>query len=134
MVLTLGSLGSLVRMMRANVLEELGKAYVKALRAKGIGERRVMYVHVLRNALNPMITVFGYQFASLLSGAALVEIVFSWPGLGRVMLDAVQSADYYLVMGGVLMSGVLLVIGNLIADILLAWVDPRIRFGMESGN
>jgi peptide/nickel transport system permease protein len=126
-VLTLGSLGSLVRMMRANVLEELGKTYVKALRAKGIGERRVLYVHVLRNALNPMITVFGYQFASLLSGAALVEIVFSWPGLGRVMLDAVQSADYYLVMGGVLMSGVLLVLGNLIADILLAWADPRIR-------
>jgi peptide/nickel transport system permease protein len=89
--------------------------------------RRVMYAHVLRNALNPMITVFGYQFSSLLSGAALVEILFAWPGLGRVMLDGVQSADHYLVMGGVLISGVLLVAGNLIADILLAWADPRIR-------
>jgi len=126
-ILTLGSAGSLVRMMRANVLEELGKPYVRAARAKGIGMRRVMYAHVLRNAINPMITVFGYQFSSLLSGAALVEIVFAWPGLGRVMLDAVQSSDYYLVMGGVLISGVLLIAGNLLADILLAWADPRIR-------
>lgn len=127
-VLAAGSVGSLLRIMRSNMLEVLGSQFILAARAKGLTRRRILFVHALRNALNPMITIFGYQFSSLLSGAALVEIVVGWPGLGRVMLHASRAQDLYLVMGGVLVGGVLLILGNLIADILLALFDPRIRY------
>jgi peptide/nickel transport system permease protein len=128
LVLSLGSIASLQRIMRANMLEVLNKPYILAARARGLSTGRVLFVHALRNAVNPMVTIFGYQFSALLSGAALIEIVFGWPGLGTVMLEAVQAQDLYLVMGGVLISGVLLITGNLLADLLLAAVDPRIRY------
>ncbi|OGX59685.1 MAG: hypothetical protein A2306_05835 [Omnitrophica WOR_2 bacterium RIFOXYB2_FULL_38_16] len=97
-------------------------------RAKGLPENRVIYVHALRNAINPLITLFGYELSSLLGGAALIEIICNWPGLGSLMLTAVRAKDVYLVMSSMLMGGVLLLLGNLIADILLAWSDPRIRY------
>ncbi len=125
--LSLGSVAALQRIMRGNMLEELGKQYVLAARAKGLPEDRVIYVHALRNALNPLITLLGYEFAGLLSGAAIMEIITSWPGLGALMLTAVRSKDIYLVMASMLMGGVMFIIGNLIADILLAKADPRIR-------
>ena len=127
--LSLGSVAALQRIMRGNMLEELGKQYVLAARAKGLPENRVIYVHALRNALNPLITLLGYEFAGLLSGAAIMEIITSWPGLGALMLTAVRSKDIYLVMASMLMGGVMFIIGNLIADILLAKADPRIRTG-----
>ena len=127
-VLSLAPISYLQRIMRSSILEEMDKPYVRVLIAKGLSFSRIMYIHVLRNALNPLITIFGYQIASLLSGAALVEIICGWPGLGQVMLNAVRAQDLYLVMGAVLMSGMLLIIGNLIADILLAFADPRIRY------
>lgn len=127
-VLSLGSIAVLQRIMRASLLEVLGSPYVVAARARGLKKTRVLYIHVLKNALNPMITIFGYQLSALLSGAAITEIVLGWPGLGQIMLEAVRKQDMYLVMGSVLMSGIFLIVGNLIADILLGIADPRIRF------
>jgi peptide/nickel transport system permease protein len=127
--ISLGSIAALQRIMRGNMLEELGKQYVLAARAKGLPEDRVIYVHALRNAVNPLITLLGYEFSGLLSGAALMEIITSWPGLGALMLTAVRSKDIYLVMASMMMGGVMFIVGNLIADILLAKADPRIRIG-----
>ena len=126
-VLALGSIGSLQRIMRGNMLSVLRQQYILAARAKGLPEHQVIYRHALRNAFNPLVTLLGYEFASLLSGAALVEIVCSWPGLGNLMLTAVRAKDVYLVMASLLMGGVLLLLGNLLADLLLRWVDPRIN-------
>ena len=101
--------------------------YVTTARAKGLSGKRVIFKHILRNAINPMITIFGYQLSALLSGMGLTEAVLAYPGLGYLMLDAVLQQDLFLVMGGLVMSSVLLLVGNLIADILLATVDPRIK-------
>lgn len=128
LALSIGSVAALQRIMRGNMLEVLGQQYILTARAKGLPENRVIYRHALRNAINPLITLLGYAFSSLLSGAALIEIICSWPGLGSLMLTAVRSKDIYLVMASMLMGGVLFIIGNLLADILLAKVDPRIRF------
>ncbi len=127
-VISIGSVAGLQRIMRGNLLEVLRKQYILAARAKGLPENRVIYKHALRNAINPLITILGYHLSGLLSGAALIEIIFSWPGLGTVMLTAVRAKDLYLVMASMLMGGVLLFLGNLLADIMLMWVDPRIRY------
>jgi peptide/nickel transport system permease protein len=127
-VLSASALAYYQRILRGNMIEILSQQYITTARAKGLPERTVIYKHALRNAINPLVTIFGYELSALLSGAALVEIICSWPGLGRLMLDAVLSKDLYLVMGGFLMSSVLLILGNLIADILLVVVDPRIRY------
>jgi len=126
--LSVYSIGSLQRLMRGNMLETLRQQYLLTARAKGLPENRVIYVHALRNAVNPLITILGYSFSSLLSGAALLEIIYGWPGLGNLMLTAVRSKDVYLVMASFMMSGILFLIGNLLADILLAKCDPRIRY------
>lgn len=121
------SLAGLQRQMRANLLDVLDSDYVKFARAKGLSEFKVIYKHALRNALNPMITMLGFEFASLLSGAALTEYVFQYPGLGRLVLEAVLKSDINLVMASLMMGAVMLIVGNLIADILLIITDPRIR-------
>ncbi len=116
-----------MRQMRGSLLEVLRLDYVTTARAKGLDERTVVMKHALRNALNPLITLFGYTLGTLLSGSLVAEIVFSWPGLGRLTYEAILSRDQYLVVGSVLMAAVVLVLGNLIADLLLAAADPRIR-------
>lgn len=121
------SLASLQRQMRANMLDVLDSDYVKFARAKGLSEFSVIYKHALRNAINPMITLLGFEFAGLLSGAALTEYVFQYPGLGRLILEAVMKSDINLVMASLMMGAIMLVLGNLIADILLIITDPRIR-------
>lgn len=121
------SLASLQRQMRANMLDVLDSDYVKFARAKGLSEFKVVYKHALRNAINPMITLLGFEFAGLLSGAALTEYVFNYPGLGTLILEAVMKSDINLVMASLMMGAVMLVVGNLIADILLILTDPRIR-------
>ncbi|MDD5675771.1 MAG: ABC transporter permease, partial [Chitinivibrionales bacterium] len=126
-ILTISSLAGLQRISRGNMLEELRKQYVVTARAKGLPEGRVIYHHALRNAINPLITLFGFELSALLSGAAVLEIIVNWPGLGSLMLAAVRSQDVFLVMGDMLIGGVLLTCGNLIADILLIVVDPRVR-------
>ena len=121
------SLAGLQRQMRASLLDVLDSDYVKFARAKGLSEFKVIYKHALRNAINPMISLLGFEFASLLSGAALTEFVFQYPGLGRLVLEAVLKSDINLVMASLMMGAIMLIMGNLIADILLIITDPRIR-------
>lgn len=121
------SLSGLQRQMRANMLEVLDSDYVKFARAKGLSEGKVLFKHALRNAVNPMITLLGFEFAGLLSGAALTEYVFQYPGLGRLILEAVMKSDINLVMASLMMGTIMLILGNLIADILLMITDPRLR-------
>ena len=123
------SLSGLQRQMRANMLEVLDSDYIKFARAKGVSEGKVIFKHALRNAVNPMITLLGFEFAGLLSGAALTEYVFQYPGLGRLILEAVMKSDINLVMASLMMGTIMLILGNLIADILLMITDPRIRSG-----
>lgn len=127
-VLVTASVAGLSRYTRGNMLDQLRQDYVMVARAKGLPERVVVYRHAARNALNPLITILGFDLGGILGGAALTEIVTGYPGLGSVMLQAVRAMDYHLVMGALLIGGVLLILGNLIADILLAWADPRVRY------
>jgi peptide/nickel transport system permease protein len=122
------SVGGLMRYMRNNLLDVLRADYVKTARAKGVSERRVIFRHALRNAINPLVTLFGFELGGLLSGAAFVENILGYPGLGRLVLEAVLKKDVFVVMGSLLMGSVLLILGNLTADVLLALVDPRIRY------
>ena len=117
-----------MRQMRANLLDVLRLDYVTTARAKGLAEDVVVWKHAVRNAINPLITLFGFTLASLLSGSFIVEIVMNWPGLGSLTLEALQRQDLYLVMGSVVMAATMLVLGNLIADVLLAVADPRIKY------
>lgn len=128
LVVGLVPLASRMRQMRGNLLDVLRLDYVTTARSKGLDETTVIYKHALRNALNPMITLFGYTLGALVSGSFVAEIIFSWPGLGRLTLDAILTQDQYLVMGSVLMASVVLIAGNLIADLLLALADPRISY------
>jgi peptide/nickel transport system permease protein len=125
------SLSGLQRQMRANMLEVLDSDYIKFARAKGLKESKVIFKHALRNAVNPMITLLGFEFAGLLSGAALTEYDFQYPGLGRLILEAVMKSDINLVMASLMMGTMMLIIGNLLADILLAITDPRLKRGQE---
>ncbi len=127
-VVSVAAIASLQRIMRGNLLEVLRQQYILAARARGLPENRVIYVHALRNAINPLVTIFGYHLSDLLSGEALTEIICNWPGIGSVMLTAVRAQDIYLVMASMMMGAVLLLAGNLLSDCLLAWVDPRIRY------
>ncbi|MDB6125620.1 MAG: transporter substrate-binding protein [Pedosphaera sp.] len=126
-VLAASELAGIMRQMRSNMLDALRSEFVTTARAKGIPEGWVIYKHVLRNAINPLLTIFGYSLAGLLSGAFIVENIMAWPGLGRLTMEALSAKDYPLVVAGVVMAAALLVIGNFIADLLLAWSDPRIR-------
>jgi peptide/nickel transport system permease protein len=119
-------LASRMRQMRAGMLDVLSLDYVTTARAKGLPESAVIGRHALRTALNPMITLFGLTLGSLLSGSFIAEYIFSWPGLGTITIEAIQRQDQYLVLGAVTMAAFVLVLGNLVADVLLAIADPRI--------
>jgi ABC-type dipeptide/oligopeptide/nickel transport system permease component len=125
--LGLGMAAILTRMVRTSMLEELSQDYIRTARAKGVSERRVVYVHALRNALNPVLTVIGLQFGSLLAGAIVTETIFSWPGIGRLTLSAISNRDYALVQGCILAIGLTYVAVNLLTDSLYAFADPRLR-------
>jgi len=127
LVLAAAELAGIMRQMRSNLLDTLRAEYVTAARAKGLSEGWVIYKHALRNAINPLLTIFGYSLAALLSGAFIVENVMAWPGLGRLTIEALFAKDHQLVVAAVVMATALLVVGNFIADLLLAWSDPRIR-------
>jgi len=126
-VLGTGSLAVFARYMRTEVLDVLGLDYVRTARAKGLPESHVLYRHALRNALIPVATVVGGSLPALLAGAATTEYVFSWPGMGRLAVDAAGSRDYPVVMGLVLIAAVLILVGNLLSDILYGLIDPRIQ-------
>lgn len=125
--LSITSFAGLQRITRGELLDVLRQDYIQTARAKGLPENRVIYVHALRNAINPLITLLGFELAGLLSGAFIAEFFFNWPGLGRLTLQAVQNQDLYLLMASLVMGAVLLIVGNLIADLLLKAADPRIR-------
>jgi peptide/nickel transport system permease protein len=126
-VLGTGSLAIFARYMRTEMLDVLGQDYVRTARAKGLPQRLVLYGHALRNAMIPAVTVLGGLLPTLLAGAATTEYVFSWPGMGRLAVDAAVSRDYPVVMGLVLIAAVLILVGNLLSDILYGVIDPRIR-------
>ncbi|MBW4663735.1 MAG: ABC transporter permease [Chroococcus sp. CMT-3BRIN-NPC107] len=125
--LSITSFAGLQRITRGELLDVLRQDYIQTARAKGLPENRVIYVHALRNAVNPLITLLGFELASLLSGAFIAEFFFNWPGLGRLILQAVTAQDLYVVMASLVMGAVMLIVGNLLADLLLKVVDPRIR-------
>lgn len=127
LAVAIGSIAILQRRMRGNLLDVLGEEYVRTARAKGLPERTVIYKHAVRNAINPMITLLGFEFAALLSGFAIIENIVSWPGLGQMMLDALLKQDVNLAMAGVMTGAIMLLLGNLLADVLLALSDPRIK-------
>lgn len=127
LALSITSFAGLQRVMRGQLLDVLRQDYIQMARAKGLPENRVIYVHALRNAVNPLVTLLGFEFASLLGGAFITETYFNWPGLGRLTLQAVQSQDLYLVMASLMMGATMLIVGNLLADVALTFVDPRIK-------
>jgi len=117
----------LTRMVRTSMLEELSQDYIRTARAKGLPERTVVYRHALRNAMIPIITVLGLQFGVLLAGAIVTEKIFSWPGIGRLTVDAISNRDYFLVQGCILAIGLTYVVVNLLTDVLYSVANPRIR-------
>ena len=125
--LALGMMGVLVRLVRASMLEALGEDYIRTARAKGTPGWRVVAVHALRNALMPVTTVAGLQAGALLAGAILTETIFAWPGLGRLLVEAISARDYPLVQGCVLTIGVSYVTVNLVTDLVYQAIDPRLR-------
>src|ERR1700716_780689 len=116
------------RFTRSSMLEVLSQDYVRTARAKGMSNRRVVYLHALRNAVIPLVTLVGLELPGLVSGGAVVEIVFGWPGIGRFALDRAFGHDYTAVMGIVTFAAILVIAGNLLADLLYAVLDPRIRY------
>ena len=123
----LGTAGGTARFLRASLIEVMSQDYIRAARAKGLSERRVVWVHGLRNAIVPVIQVFAIHLPLLLSGALIIEVVFSWPGLGQLTFLAISTRDYPLILGAVALSATLVILGNLLADVLHALVDPRVR-------
>jgi peptide/nickel transport system permease protein len=130
--LALGSAGYYSRILQTNLADAMDQEYVRTARGKGLSLRAAMFKHAMANAMLPLVTLAGLDFAGLLSGVVLTETVFNWPGLGRLAFEAVFNLDIPLVMGTVLFSAALVVAANLIVDLLYAWLDPRIRLGQQA--
>ncbi len=133
-VLALGFLASYMKYARASMLEVLDQDYIRTARAKGVKERKVVFRHALRNALIPIITVIGLDLPILVSGAVLTENVFNWPGMGRFYVENALAREYSVLMAITIVTAVIVIIGNLLADILYAVVDPRVRLGGKGGK
>lgn len=125
--LSIPYLGWLTRLVRSGVVEELGGEYVQTARAKGLTERTVFYVHVLRNALVPVVTAAGLVMGAFIGGSVIVEVVFDWPGIGTLLVNSINSRDYSVVQAAVLVLAVVYILLNLIVDLLYGYLDPRIR-------
>ncbi|MGM0653141.1 MAG: ABC transporter permease [Bacillota bacterium] len=131
LTLGLATTALIARITRSSMLDVLGQDYITTARSKGLVERVVVYKHALKNALIPVVTVMGLQFGTLLGGAVLTETVFSWPGVGRLMVDSILARDYPVVQGAVLILAVFFVMINLVVDIIYAFLDPRITYGSK---
>ena len=127
--IAIGSIAGWSRYIRSSTLEAMGQDYVRTARAKGLRERVVVLRHVLRNALIPLVTVVGIDVPLYLTGAVLVETVYSWPGMGRLFFDSLTNRDYPVLMGTLVLGAVLIVLGNLLADLIYGLLDPRIKYG-----
>ena len=132
-VLSLGFLAAYVKYSRASMLEVLDQDYIRTARAKGVKERRVVFRHALRNAMIPIVTILGMDLPMLVSGAALTEKVFNWPGMGRLFVDMANAREYSVLMAITIVTSVFVIFGNLLADILYAVVDPRVQLGRKGG-
>lgn len=128
MVLAVQQIGIFTRLIRSGMLEGLVQDFVVTARAKGLAERRVVVHHVLRNMLIPVITMMGLQFGALMGGAAVLEVVFAWPGVGRLLVSSINNKDYPVVQVNVTMIAIIFVLINLIVDCLYAYIDPRVRY------
>jgi peptide/nickel transport system permease protein len=128
LVLALINTASLMRYTRSRMIEVIQMDFVRTARAKGVKRSQVILRHVLRNGLIPIITIISLQLPQLFSGALLTETVFIWPGIGRLNYEAVMNRDYPLIMGIVMIIALITLAANLIADLLYAWVDPRIKY------
>lgn len=128
MALGIGEAAGVARYARGGLLEVIRQDYIRTARAKGLSERKVIFKHAMRNAMIPVVTLFGLSIPFLLSGAVLVETIFAWPGMGRVIVTAILQRDYPVVMATTFLFAVFVILGNLIADVLYALVDPRIRY------
>lgn len=124
-----GAAAIIARLTRSSMLEVLRQDYIRTARAKGVTDRRMIYRHALKNAMIPVVSIVGLQFASLLGGAVIVETVFGWPGIGRLAVDAIFNRDIPVIQAVVLVAAVIFVLVNLIVDLLYGWLDPRIRYG-----
>jgi peptide/nickel transport system permease protein len=127
LILGIRQVAIISRLVRAGMLETLGEDYIQTARSKGLAESIVVYKHALRNAMIPTVTIFGLQIPEMLSLSVIIETVFAWPGMGRMLVDAVLKRDYTLVQGTVLLYALIVVIINLVVDLLYAYIDPRIR-------
>lgn len=125
--LTLIGIGGAARFVRGAMLDTLSQPFITTARAKGLTPRRVIVHHAFRNALTPVVILLGLSLPALFSGAVFIEAVFAWPGVGRILVEAVQARDYPVVMAATAVSAVLVIAGNMLADLLAAWVDPRVR-------
>ncbi len=128
LVMALANLAQVMRFARSSMIETLNQDYVRTARAKGLSEKRVIYKHALKNSLIPVITIFGQSIPNLFGGAYIIEKVFGWPGMGLLGVDAINNRDYQVLMGLTLFTAILVLLGNLIADIMYSLVDPRIRY------
>lgn len=128
LAMSLANLATVMRFTRSSMVETLNQDYIRTARAKGLGNRAVIYKHALKNSLIPVITIFGLSIPNLFGGSYITEKVFGWPGLGLLGVDAINNRDYAILMGLTLFTAILVLLGNLIADILYAFVDPRIRY------
>ena len=128
-VLGWSSAGTIARLTRSSLLEVMRNDYIRTARAKGLGELAVILGHALKNSMLPVVTVMALQVAGLLSGAVITESIFGIPGIGRVAVSAIQSRDMPLLQGSVVLTTFLVIAGNIVADVLYAWIDPRIKFG-----
>ena len=126
-VLGLASAAAMIRFVRAGLLQNLGRTCVRAARARGLGGKRVLFAHALRNALVPLVNLGGLSLPVLLSGSLVTEVVFAWPGMGRLTYDAIRAQDFPVVLATTLLATMIVVLGNLAADLVMALVDPRIR-------
>jgi peptide/nickel transport system permease protein len=129
LVLSIGGIAGLPRILRTEVLEVIAQDYVRTARSKGLTERAVIAGHVLRNALIPVVTLFGGILTIFFSGSLIIEQIFNWPGLGRLTYEAALSKDYPLLQAAVVVSSVLLILSYILRDIAYAWVDPRVKVG-----
>jgi peptide/nickel transport system permease protein len=131
LALGIGAAASVARYMRSGMLEQIRQDYVRTARAKGLGERSVVFKHAMRNALIPVVTLLGLYIPFLISGAFLIETIFAWPGMGRTVVTAIFQRDYPVVLAGAFVISILVILGNLLADVLYSVVDPRVRVEEE---
>lgn len=128
MCLAIQQIGNVMRQVRSNMLEVLGEDYVRTARAKGVSEHNVVYQHALRNAMIPVVTLFGTSIPFLIGGAVVTEQIFSWPGIGMLMVSSIQARDYPVIMGITVVVSIAVLLGNLLVDLAYGLLDPRIRY------